>query len=105
MLQPQKHGGYSDYRTILTDDCRGVPSGGFSVVNARSPEKVLSSDESVSHLKSDQSGVRYRWRCAVPRTSATGWPRGIAKKSLLWGNKPVRVLAERRAPALADQEI
>jgi len=67
--------------------------------NARSLGKVLSGGESVSHLNSDQSGLQYLWRCAVPRTSATAWPRCISKNSLLWGNEPVRVFAEWRAPA------
>jgi hypothetical protein len=102
MLQPQKHGGYSDYQTILSDDCRGCAAGRFLGRNAISLWKVLISNKSVSRLNSDQPGVRYRWRWAVPRTSAAGWPRSIAKEQFALGNQPVCVLAEWRAPASAS---
>jgi len=85
MPQPQKRIGYSDYETILSDNCRGCAAGRLLDPNAISLWKVLISNKSVSRLNSDQSGVRYRWRWAVPRTSATGWPRSIAKEQFALG--------------------
>jgi hypothetical protein len=56
MLQPQKHGGYSDYETILTSDSPGVAAERLPGRNATSLGRLLSSDESISRLNSDQSG-------------------------------------------------
>src|SRR5260221_7927683 len=96
MPQPQKRIGYSDYETILSDNCRGCAAGRLLDPNAISLWKVLISNKSVSRLNSDQSGVRYRWRWAVPRTSATGWPRSIAKEQFALG-KSARVRSRRVA--------
>src|SRR5260221_14707797 len=85
MLQPQIRIGYSDYETTLTDICRWCAAGRLLDPNAISLWKVLISNKSVSRLNSEQSGVRYRWRWAVPRTSATGWLRSIAKEQFALG--------------------
>jgi hypothetical protein len=104
MPQPQKHGGYSDYQTILSDDCRGCAAGRLLDPNAISLWKVLISNKSVSRRTAinlvcgiDGGGPFHGRPLRAGHVV-------LQKNNLLWGNQPVCVLAEWRAPASAPSQ-